>query len=134
MSSFVSPNLTFDLMREGFPGEVAFFWRRNGNEVTLDTFLFDADAYYSLPGEILNGDARPVNSIPAYTLGDIQKHLPDYCLCRVNNIYEISLDKNYQVEEVMKSDRLPDAFAIAALKCLELKIIQSKFPNKQCRK
>lgn len=130
VSGFVSPCLAFDLMREGFPGEAAYFWRRHGNEVALDTFLFDVDKYYSIPNEILTGDARPVDSFPAYTIGDVQKFLPDYCLCRVNNDYEISLDKNYRVEGEMKANRLADAFALAALKCLDLKIIQPKFSNK----
>lgn len=122
LKDFVSPLLCEDLMYAGFALHATFSWKIYHDQVMLHTLAFDIDDYYKDGCAALDKITPPKKILPAFTIKEIEPHLPDYCTCRVNKMYEMSLDKNYYIEPI-KAERLPDLFAFMMLMCIRKKVI-----------
>lgn len=126
LQNYVSPLLCSDLKYAGFNCKSTFFWKVYDDQVSLDTYIFDLDHYYRDGSLLLDKIAPPKEILPAYTIKEIEKHLPDFCVCRVNTSYELSIDEHYGVQSI-KDERLPDLFALMMLACIRKRVIN---PNK----
>lgn len=121
--NFVKPALCKELLKADFLKKPNFYWRGYDNGfLSLVCFHFDTDDYYRSGMQTCDGISRPDYVMGAYTIKDIEQHLPDFCVCRCNNMYEISIDANYRIESC-QADRLPDAFAKMMLACIKAKVI-----------
>lgn len=125
LQNYVSPRLCKDLAIAGFKCPHKFFWKVYDMDIILDTYIFDIDEYYKDGNEVIDKIAPLKERLPAFTIKDIEQHLPDYCICKLNNKYEICIDGHYRVESAF-ADRLPDAFASIMLACLKKRVIDLK--------
>lgn len=125
LQNYVSPALCKELVLAGFKCAHKFFWKVYDMDIILDTYIFDIDEYYKDGNELVDKIAPLKARLPAFTIKDIERHLPDYCVCKLNNKYEMCIDKNYEVNNVF-SDRLPDAFALIMLACIKKRVIDLK--------
>jgi hypothetical protein len=118
----VSPRICQELKYAGFSPKAKYFWKVYEMDTVLDTHLFDIDEYYKEGNEVIDKLVPLKERLPAYTIKEIEKHLPDYCVCKFNGKYEICIDKNYGVEAVV-ANRLPDAFALMMMECIRKRVI-----------
>jgi hypothetical protein len=114
--SFVDVGLCMLLYREGLNPITPFKWRVLRHAATLTTTVFDTDNYYVDGQKMVDAIDAPAY-FPAFTIGDLQKILPDYLLNKNNNEYELSCSSLFKLD-VETSDRMPDVFAKVVIKGL----------------
>jgi len=120
----VSPHLCEELKYAGFNPKPKYFWKVYEMAVLLTTYVFDNDEYYRDGDKALDQMVPLKNKLPAFTVVEIESHLPDFCVCKVNGKYEISLDQAYGVDATT-SERLPDAFALMMLAAIRKRVIDT---------
>lgn len=120
-SSFVSLDLCQQLFELGLKGETPFIWRMDYHnmEGCLHTFHFDPDLYYKQAQ--LNIDyINKVEYLPAWQIEDMQLLLPEWYLIRIPGAklkYEVGC--KYYKRTQIEAPRIPDAFALMLIKCIE---------------
>lgn len=114
--NFVSPELCKELFDAGLFFGVKFFWLVKENSLELCTKEFDPDEYYE-GANLMIDVANPTKSVlPAYSIKDIEKLLPDYDLRQRGGSYFLQtstphIRHNGTVEINVEDERLPDALA-----------------------
>lgn len=108
-SGFVRPDLCQQLQSFGVTPNTPYHYRITAGSAELNTFAFDPDDVYAQAFANLRY-THPVGIIPAYSLKEIERALPDYLLSKVNGSYELTVELEYRLEAVTEK-RLPDAFA-----------------------
>jgi hypothetical protein len=130
--NFISPTLCKELVLAGFKPKVNFYWKGYVSKHTeLVSNLFDPDSYYTDGQQLSDSISPPAYSLPAFTIKDIEKELPAFCMTSDGQgNYEIMLDKNYEVP-ACTADRLPDAFGKIFLQALNKHVINLQKINSQ---
>jgi hypothetical protein len=121
-NNHVSPHLCENLKYAGFKPKCKYFWKVYEMAVILDTHVFDTDEYYRDGNKALDQMVPLKNKLPAFTIKEIEDQLPDFCVCKTNGKYEISMNDQYGVEAIT-ADRLPDAFALIMLAAIRKRVI-----------
>jgi hypothetical protein len=121
--NYVSPRICSDLKYAGFTACAVFQWKVYEQDLILDTKIFDVDDYYKEGNDLIDKVQPLLEVLPAWTIKEIERLLPDFCICRVNKNYEMSIDGHYGVEAI-QSDRLPDLFGLMMLACLRKRVIK----------
>lgn len=109
---FVTPILCKDLAEFGMAKTTIYEWRIRNKVAMLVTRVFDQDNYYKDAIELIDQINPPDHVIPAYTIKDVEKGLPEYLLTHSESDgYEIGLAKIYDMDS-QKAFRMPDAIAL----------------------
>lgn len=119
--NFVSPRLCHDLTTFGLSPHTHYRWSINGEEIKLETCLFDHDGYYQKSRDLLDEMNKPF-IIPAYSIKDVEKALPYFLLTKNERGYEISLEKIFEVESKIAL-RLPDAMGALLLEAIRKNVV-----------
>lgn len=109
--NFVSPILCNDLLNLGLTPHTVYKWKTYGDLSLLFTNYWDFDNYYSDALKLQDEANPPLEVLPAYSIKDVEKGLPDYLLRKDGDEYEVALEKIYQ-SGFHKAKRLPDALAL----------------------
>lgn len=131
---FVMPILCKDLYEIGVRCESIYQWKcysKNGTfdaAITLQTAAFDFDKYYVQARQLIDTANPPSHVLPAFSLKDVEKCLPDYLLSYENEVYELSLDKAYGLTS-HKATRMPDVFALMLKDALQKRVLQVEHIN-----
>lgn len=122
--NMVNPDLCKKLNDAGLSENTPYHWHFLFEEAVLTCSAFDPDGYYRLhlADNWLIDQKRFV--LPSYSSADIERMLPDYLLSFVSNQqeYQLSVSDIYNMGTVT-SNRLPDVFALMALKLLQARAV-----------
>lgn len=125
---FVNPDLCKQLMHFGVTTNTSFHYRIFGPLITLNSYAFDHDDYYSIADANLD-QVIPVGIVPAYMLKDVERPLPSYLLSRQEKGYVLMCEHLYHLPE-QSAARLPDVFALMLLQGIKQRVIKLNYANK----
>lgn len=118
----VSPALCGVLKGQGFNIPSSYIWKILPDTVRLHTNAFDIDGYYESGEDIIDRLSGVLDHIPAWTITEMERYLPDYLIARTNNVYTISIDENYKVGHI-EGSRLPDLLASMLIQLLRKRML-----------
>ena len=125
-SLLVAPPYCRLLLEEGLTQSTPYHYVVIDGLAELNTYAFDRDDYYAQADanvSYTNKDHKPL-ILPAYTIMDLEKALPDFCICRCNGKYELSVEGFYSLD-VVKDNRLPDALALMVLQGIRKRVLKA---------
>ncbi|HYC27730.1 MAG TPA: hypothetical protein VEB42_02925 [Chitinophagaceae bacterium] len=132
-SIMVAPPYCRLLLEEGLTQSTPYHYVIIDGLAELNTYAFDRDDYYAQADANVcytNKDHKPL-ILPAYTIMDLEKTLPDYCICRCNGKYELSVEGTFPELEVVKEDRLPDALALMVMQGIRKRVLRTENINER---
>lgn len=114
--SFVDPEFCVLLWNAGMQCQTSFMWQgdQHSKTVSLFTSLFDPDNYYEQAAANIHFVTGTLHNFAAFQLGDMERVLPDYTICRTGTEYMLCMGTEWKTDCV-KAERLPDAFALMVL-------------------
>lgn len=119
----ISPSLCQELRDCGFPVPSSYFWKIYPSDAVLATNAFDIDNYYEDAQGIIDKLVPVSDTFPAWTIRELERHLPDFYISRVGKEYTLAIDDIYNVSPVTAS-RMVDLFAMMLLKLIRYKMVK----------
>lgn len=108
LQDFVSPGICKYLYSIGLrPRNTTYKWRIVNGNAQLITYAFDIDGYYAAAFTNLDF-VYPPHYLPAFTITDMSRIMPDYTARRSQGMYTIEVETAFHVEPC-QDVRLPDA-------------------------
>ena len=128
---FASPAYCKALQNAGIYHHCNFTWKKfDDQNFELWSESFDPDDYYKDGNRLLSLCAEPI-TVPAFSLKDLERCVPgDYVIYRSSNTYVLSCEIMYEIPK-MRSDRLPDVFAMAVIELVNRKKYPIDYFNKK---
>lgn len=120
---FASPKYCRNLALAGLDARLPFFWKIYGNSCFLNSYAFDKDGIYENRAATVDSLVPPTITLPAFSISDLDKVLPDYSVSRQNNNYIVRIKSTETKELAIVGPTLADAMAITATILLHTKKI-----------
>lgn len=98
-----------------------FYWRVKEKKSELAARIFDPEELYNNSDGALE-EIKIIKIHNAYSVGELESLLPDYCIEKVNNRFRVFCDAAYNIPET-ESEKLADALAIMAISGLRRRVI-----------
>lgn len=121
--NYASPAICQQLNDLGLTDKVSAFWKVYQKECLLVSYEFDTENYYRQADGNLDFITPCLQTIPAYTIAELELLMPDYSMSMISGEYKINYSRYITSNFKSSSNRIADAYALAVLDLIQNNII-----------